>query len=181
MFREMRRKGQQLSEKEAIVMLEKGTSGVLSLWGDDGYPYGVPISYVYEDNRLFFHSAKQGHKINAIGPSAKASFCVIDQDRIVPEEYTTYFRSVIAFGTIRILSDEEEIRKSMDKLAAKYNPNGPAAGREREISQELGHLCMLELFIEHMTGKESIEIVKTKKCARSWSASLCWATMKSPK
>ena len=88
MFRGMRRKRQLLSKKDSIAVLEKGTSGVLSLLGDNGYPYGVPISYVYADNKIFFHSAKDGHKIDAIRACEKASFCVIDQDKVVPEEYT---------------------------------------------------------------------------------------------
>ena len=75
---------------------------VLALLGDNDYPYAVPISYVYDDGKVYFHSAKSGHKIDAIQRTAKASFCVIDEDLVVPEEYTTYFRSVIAFGRIRL-------------------------------------------------------------------------------
>ena len=89
MFREMRRKLQLLDEKESIALLERGTAGVLALSGDEGYPYAVPISYVYNDSKIFFHSAVSGHKIDAIKNSDKASFCVIAQDHIVPKEYTT--------------------------------------------------------------------------------------------
>lgn len=163
MFREMRRKRQLLSEKETIAMLENGTSGVLSLLGDDEYPYAVPLSYVYTDNKIFFHSAKTGHKIDAIRKCNKASFCVIDQDNIVPEEYTTYFRSVIVFGKIRILSDENELREAIEKLAIKYHPKDNVANRNKEISKELNLLYMIELSIEHMTGKEAIEIVQRNK------------------
>ena len=84
MFREMRRKKQVLPQAEAEAVLRKGTSGVLSLAGDDGYPYGVPISYVYADGKLYFHSATSGHKLDAVRRNSKASFCVIDQDEIVP-------------------------------------------------------------------------------------------------
>lgn len=160
MFREMRRKRQLLSEKEAIAMLENGTSGVLSLLGDDEYPYAVPLSYVYTDNKIFFHSAKTGHKIDAIRKCNKASFCVIDQDNIVPEEYTTYFRSVIVFGKIRILSDENELREAIEKLAIKYHPKDNVANRNKGIFKELNLLYMIELSVEHMTGKEAIEIVQ---------------------
>lgn len=158
MFREMRRKRQLLSEKETIAVLENGTSGVLSLLGDDGYPYAVPISYVYTDNRIFFHGAKSGHKIDAVRKCNKASFCVIDQDNVVPEEYTTYFRSVIVFGKIRILTDENELRAAIEKLAVKYHPKDSMADRKQEISKELNLICMMELSVEHMTGKEAIEI-----------------------
>lgn len=163
MFREMRRKRQLLSEKDSISVLENGTSGVLSLLGDDGYPYGVPISYVYADNKIFFHSAKVGHKIDAIRVYNKASFCVIDQDNIVPEEYTTYFRSVIVFGKLRILTDESKLREAIEKLAIKYHPKDDAVNRNKEISKELSNLCIIELSIEHMTGKEAIEIVKKNR------------------
>ena len=126
MFREMRRIKQALSKEESIQILEKGTSGVLALSGDDGYPYAVPISYVYADSRLYFHSAKCGHKIDAILKCPKASFCVIEQDVVVPEKYTTFFRSVIAFGQIRILEESSEIRSAVEMLAVKYHPNDTA-------------------------------------------------------
>ena len=92
MFREMRRKKQILSEEETAEVLNRGTSGVLALLGDDDYPYAVPVSYVYCDSKLYFHGAKSGHKIDAVKKCDKASFCVIDRDDVVPEEYTTYFK-----------------------------------------------------------------------------------------
>lgn len=110
MFREMRRKRQALSAEETASVLYRGMSGVLALAGDDGYPYAVPVSYVYDGDKICFHCAKSGHKLDAIQRNAKASFCVIDQDQIIPEEYTTYFRSVIVFGQIRVLDDEQAKR-----------------------------------------------------------------------
>ena len=79
-----------------------GTSGVLALAGDNGYPYALPISYVYSDGKIYFHSAKSGHKIDAVKRCEKASFCVIAEDNIIPEEYTTYYKSVIVFGKLKI-------------------------------------------------------------------------------
>ena len=108
MFREMRRKKQQLPQEICADILYQGTSGVLALYGDGGYPYAVPISYVYDGEKVYFHCAKYGHKLDAIKREPKASFCVIDQDQIIPEEYTTYFRSVIVFGTMRIINDEAQ-------------------------------------------------------------------------
>lgn len=159
MFRPMRRKRQELSAAESIAVLERGTSGVLALAGDDGYPYAVPLSYAFRDGRLFFHCAASGHKIDAVRQCGKASFCVIDQDHVVPGEYTTYFRSVIAFGRIRILEDDGEKRRAIETLAGRYMPDD-AAGRTAEIEKEFKRLCMLELAIEHMTGKEAIELVR---------------------
>ena len=84
MFRPMRRFKQALSPEECRAVLERGTSGVLALTGDGGWPYAVPLSYVYADGKLYFHSAKSGHKVDAIRSCPRASFCVIDQDHIVP-------------------------------------------------------------------------------------------------
>ena len=92
-FREMRRKRQQLAEEESIAILEKATAGTLALLGDNDYPYAVPISYVYHEGKLYFHSALAGHKVDAIHKCDKASFCVIEKDDIQPEKYTTFFRS----------------------------------------------------------------------------------------
>ncbi len=136
MFREMRRKKQILSEKECVDILEKGTAGVLALLGDNDYPYAVPISYVYYNFKLFFHGAKSGHKIDAIKKCSKASFCVIDQDHIVPEEYTTYFRSVIAFGKIHIMEDETEMKNAIERLAVKYYPTDTETNRNTAINRE---------------------------------------------
>ena len=162
-FREMRRKKQVLSQKEVEGILHKGTSGVLALLGDNDYPYAVPISYVYDNGKVYFHSAKSGHKIDAIQKAAKASFCVIDEDLVVPEEYTTYFRSVIAFGRIRIVEDDSEKRAAIEKLAIKYAPEDTAANRDYAISREWKPLCMLEMTIDHVTGKEAIELVKERE------------------
>ena len=159
MFREMRRKRQKLAKEKCDDILYRGTPRVLALHGDDGYPYAVPISYVYTGKKLWFHSAKAGHKIDAVLRDAKASFCVIDQDRIMPEEYTTYFRSVIAFGTIRILEDEAEKRTAIEQLAVKYAPDDSEENRSRAIEQEWKPLCMLEMEIEHLSGKQAIELV----------------------
>ena len=163
MFREMRRKKQILSEKECVEILEKGTAGVLALLGDNDYPYAVPISYVYYNSKLFFHGAKNGHKIDAIKKCSKASFCVIDQDHIVPEEYTTYFRSVIAFGKIHIMEDETEMKNAIERLAVKYYPTDTETNRNTAISREWKPLCMIELDIEHLSGKEAIELARTKQ------------------
>ena len=162
MFREMRRKKQLLSDAENVAVLNKGTSGVLAVAGDDGYPYAVPLSYVYSGGKLFFHAATAGHKLDAIARNEKVSFCVIDRDTVVPEQYTTYFRSVIAFGRARILEDAAEKRGALEILAARYSPDHEA-GRLEEIALQFTHLVVIEVVIEHMTGKEAIELVRRKR------------------
>lgn len=161
MFREMRRKKQVLSKEECELVLERGTSGVLAVLGDGGYPYAVPLSYVYADGKIVFHCAKQGHKLDAISKNGKVSFCVVDLDDVQPERYTTYFRSVIAFGRARVL-EEEEKRTAIEALAAKYTPDDPE-GREQEIEREYRALCVVAIEIDHLSGKEAIELVKKKK------------------
>ena len=158
MFREMRRKRQQLTEAECIEILKKNTSGVLAVSGDNGYPYAVPLSYVYDNGSLYFHCAKSGHKLDAIKACDKVSFCVIDQDLVVPQEYTTYFRSVIVFGKMRVVQDEQEKRTAIEKIAVKYAPDDSVTGRQQAIDREWDTLCILEMNMEHMTGKEAIEL-----------------------
>ena len=158
MFRELRRKKQVLSAEENAKILKNGTSGVLALAGDNDYPYAVPISYVYDGEKLYFHCARSGHKMDAIKRNPKASFCVIDQDLIVPEEYTSYFRSVIVFGTMRILEQDMEKRAAIEKLALKYAPDAPQETRHKAIEREWKPLCVLELTPEHISGKEAIEL-----------------------
>ena len=157
-FREMRRKRQQISEAECIDILERNTSGVLAVLGDEDYPYAVPLSYVYYDNRIYFHCAKSGHKLDAVQKCDKVSFCVIDQDLVVPEEYTTYFRSVIVFGRAGIVEQDDEMRSAIEKLAIKYHPDDSRENRGAAIEREYAALCMIRVEIEHMTGKKSIEI-----------------------
>ena len=162
MFPAMRRKKQLLSQEETAAVLARGSSGVLALAGENGYPYAVPLSYVYDGGRLYFHCARSGHKLDAIRRCEKASFCVIDQDQIVPEEYTSYFRSVIAFGRVRILEDEGEKRAAIEKLALKYAPDSTVEDRRQVIQKEWEPLCMLEMELDHVTGKEAIELVQDR-------------------
>ena len=128
MFRPMRRFKQALSPEECRAVLERGTSGVLALSGDGGWPYAVPLSYVYADGKIYFHSAKSGHKVDAIRSCPRASFCVIDQDHIVPEEYTTYFRSVIAFGNRPDFGGGEGEARRHREAGGEVRPP-PTAGR----------------------------------------------------
>lgn len=163
MFREMRRKRQQLTESECVEILNKNTSGVLAVLGDDGYPYAVPLSYVYDRNAIYFHCAKSGHKLDAINSNEKVSFCVIDQDNVVPEIYTTYFRSVIVFGRAKIVESDDERYGAFEKLAIKYNPIDNKKNRDITIEKERLAMCIVRIDIDHMTGKESVELAKNKK------------------
>ena len=161
-FREMRRKRQQLSEEESIAILQKATAGTLALLGDNDYPYAVPISYVYANGRLYFHSALSGHKVDAIRKYDKASFCVIEQDEVHPEKFTTFFRSVIAFGRIHIIEKEAEKLETARMLGNRYNPNQEEA-LQKELENGLSRMLMIRFDIEHLTGKEAKELMKQRE------------------
>lgn len=157
----MRRNRQQLSREECECILGRCTSGVLALTGDGDYPYAVPLSYVYADGAIFFHSAVQGHKVDAIKRDCRCSFCVIEQDEIRPAEFTTYFRSVIAFGRIHILEDAAEKVQALRLLGRRYSPNDER-GLQHEIDKSLDHVLLLCLDIEHLSGKEAIELTRAR-------------------
>ena len=162
MFHKMRRKVQQLSPEETEAVLLRGTAGVLALTGDKAFPYAVPISYVYDGEHIYFHSALEGHKIDAIRRNPNASFAVIDQDEVIPEKYTTAYRSVIVFGSIRIIEDDAEKRITIRKLAIKYAPEHTEAQHAAEIDGAWKRFCMLEMSVAHMTGKQAKELVARK-------------------
>ena len=158
-FRPMRRQRQQLSMEESISILQRATSGTLALLGDNDYPYAVPLSFVYHDGSLYFHSAVTGHKVDAIRRHDKASFCVIDKDEVHGERYTTFFRSVIAFGHVCIIEDADEKIATARLLGNRYNPNQDEA-LEKELENALHRMVMLRMKIEHLTGKEAIELAR---------------------
>ena len=156
-FRQMRRGRQELSVEETIKIMKEGTSGVMACQGDNGYPYAVPLSYVYDEGCIYFHMAQTGHKADAMASCEKVSFCVIGQDMIVPEEVTTYFSSAIAFGRARILEGDEKMTAAL-KLADKYASSCPEAVEE-DIRKNYDSMHMVEIRIDHMTGKQAIELV----------------------
>lgn len=159
----MRRHKQALQEKEIEEILYRNTSGVLALADSNAAPYAVPISYVFTKNKLYFHCAKTGYKLDLIQANAKASFCVIDKDEIVPEAFTTYYRSVIVCGEIHIITDETEKGAALHKLAKKYAPHSTKEEQSQEIHRFLGSVCVLCLTIDEMSGKEAIELVEKKE------------------
>lgn len=155
MFRKMRRSKQELPADEALRLFEAGSSGVLALLGDGGWPYAVPLSYAYAAGKLYFHCARAGHKLDAVRSEPRASFCVVAQDLVVPEKYTTHYRSVIAFGRVRILEDGDEKRRGIELLAERFAPDDSAGHRRRVVDSEWDNFCVLEFDIEHITGKEA--------------------------
>lgn len=163
MFREMRRKGQQLTEQQCEDILNAATHGVLAVHGDDGYPYAVPVSYDLYENKIYIHGATTGHKIEAMKADEKVSFCVVAQDEVIPETYSTDYLSVIVFGRARIMESAEEKLEAIRRMAVRYSPNGTKERMEAEIADSFDRMAMVEITIEHMTGKQSLRMAKEKQ------------------
>ena len=168
MFRKMRRFRQQLSHEACEQILREASSGVLAVYGDDGYPYAVPVSHVYYEGKIAFHCAKEGHKIDALRRNEKVSFCVIAQDEVMPWERTTAFISVIAFGRARIVEDEAGLRRIARLIGEKFSPGYEEDCREEtDEAIAAGRLCCVEVTLDHVTGKcgkeELLERLKGEK------------------
>ena len=162
MFRTMRRFKQQLSHEDCEQILSEATSGVLALSGDDGYPYAVPLSHVYQDGKLYFHCAKEGHKIDAIRRSDKVSFCVIAQDKVIPSKRTTAYISVIAFGRAVIVDDDPGMRLIAGLIGEKFSADY-RSDCQKETDQMIAadRMYCLEITVEHLTGKCGLEVLRS--------------------
>lgn len=190
-FYPMRRHKQQLSQEKCFEILEKGSSGTLALLDKQGFPYSVPLSYVFFPGKateaqipesqilhpngkdpasaevqdklgsIYFHSALEGHKIDAIRNCAKASFCVIAADDVIQEKFTTAYRSVIVFGEVRVVKDDTNRKLGLELLGRKYSPNFEEA-MQSEIANAFDRTAIIELKIEKITGKEGLELTKAR-------------------
>ena len=149
----MRRFKQQISEEECIRVLKEQPRGVLSMLGDDGYPYGIPLDHWYSeaDNKLYFHCAKTGHKLDAIAASDKVSYCVMDEGFRKDGEWALNINSVVVFGRMRIVEDEDKKREICTNLVRKFTDDEEYL--QKELTNAFPRVCCLELTIEHMTGK----------------------------
>ena len=154
MFREMLRKKQQLTTDECLEILRNEPRGVLSVLGDDGYPYGMPINQFYceEDGKLYFHGGKKGHKIDALKKNPKASFCVYDEGRREDGGWYLKIRSVIVFGTVEFIEDYDRMIEITRKLCHKFTQDENYI--ENEIRNSGPNTLMFCLTPEHMTGKQ---------------------------
>ncbi|MBN2794121.1 MAG: pyridoxamine 5'-phosphate oxidase family protein [Clostridia bacterium] len=159
MFTKMRRFNQELPMERNIQILKAKTNGVLAVSGENNYPYAVPLNYVYDQGKIYFHSAKAGHKITGISNNPRVSFCVVDQDKIIQETFTSHFRSVIVFGKAKLVQEENEKIHALRKLIEKYSPDYIQAGH-KEIESGLNHVAIYAIEIDHMTGKQAKELIE---------------------
>ena len=153
MFREMLRKKQQLTQDECIEILKNEPRGVLSVIGDDGYPYGMPMNHFYceEDGKIYFHGGKFGHKIDAIKANDKVCFCVYDKGSLEDNGWSLLMKSVIVFGRAKLIEDREKTIELCRRLCYKFTQD--EAYIEKEIADFAAATLCFELVPEHMTGK----------------------------
>lgn len=157
MFREMRRSDKAGTREEAVAMMEKATNGVLAVQGDDGYPFAVPVSFAFKDDKIVFHCSLEGHKVDAMKKDPKVSFCVIDADNIIPEKFTTLFRSAIAFGKARLLTEGEEFLWAMKTIGEKYTPKEMGTGGfDKYMKAQEGRFHAVVIDVEHLTSKVGV-------------------------
>lgn len=151
MYPVMRRSKQQMPLEDAKKILKQGKTGILAITYHDE-PTMVPLNYVYEEHTIWFHCAKSGHKLEVIKNNPKVSFCVIAQDEVVPEKYSTKYQSVLIYGNASILENEEEKYDVLTKLVAKYCPKQVPLGKAY-IEQGIADTCVVKIEIDHISGK----------------------------
>ncbi|URZ04543.1 pyridoxamine 5'-phosphate oxidase family protein [Clostridium felsineum] len=152
MFREMRRKDRELRNDDIIEILKNNEYGILSTISENGYPYGVPLSYIYMNDSIYFHSALDGHKLDNIKISDKVSFCVVGETSVVPDEFTTNYESVIIFGKAKEIFDDEKtsvLLEILKKYSKEYIEKGTIyiekAGQRTKV---------FKININHISGKK---------------------------
>jgi len=152
MYREIRRQERILDESRIEELLLNGEYGVLSTTSIDGCAYGIPMSYVYENGTIFFHCALEGHKIDNITAYPLVSFCIVGNTKVSPSEFTTGYESVVVFGIIEKVKDDEGKSKALKLIVKKYSPGYEAEG-DAYIERAIHKTKVLKLIIKRITGK----------------------------
>lgn len=152
-FRRMRRFHQAISIGECESILTQEPRGVMAVYGEEGYPYAFPMNYVYdkEDKILYFHTAKSGHKIEALTHNNNVSFCVYDKGFVKEGEWALNIKSVIVFGQVELVNDINKTKEIVRRLGIKYYPSAEEV--DQEIDKAIQHVQLLALHIDHMSGK----------------------------
>lgn len=153
MFREMRRKTKELSKEETIEILQNASYGSVAILGDNGYPYCFPINFAFANNQIIFHGAKEGYKNDLIKNECKCSFNAVSEETLLPKEFDTLYKSVIAFGTVKSLEDTEEKKTAAMLLIQKYSNNFKEDGA-KYIDRAIDGTAVYVIDVEHITGKE---------------------------
>jgi nitroimidazol reductase NimA-like FMN-containing flavoprotein (pyridoxamine 5'-phosphate oxidase superfamily) len=154
MFRAIRKKKNQISFETAKKLLHSAKRGILAVNGDDGYPYAIPINYLYDEGnqKIIFHGAKAGHKVDSLKKSDKVCFTVLGNETIKDEVWAPYLQSVVVFGKCRLVDNKDDIIRLIKKFAIKYYPSEDMVNKEL-TSSAMG-VQIFEIAIEHISGKE---------------------------
>jgi len=150
----MRRKEKQTTSEVAAGIMTRTSNGILALTLEDGYPYAVPVSHLYLDGDIYFHTGNAGQKYDLLPGGPKVCFTAVEQDDFQPGKFTTYFRSAIAFGTASIVQDKAEITRLARALTKKYEPDISDAAIDKFVAAEEGQFAFVKITVEHLTGKE---------------------------
>ena len=152
-FRKMRRSEKATDIAKAEELLRSKDIGVLSVCGDDGYPYGVPINYVYDEGKIYFHSTSaESHKIDAIRKNEKVSFTIVTEYELIPEKLDTMYTSVVVFGRARVINSKEETKEALRLLLAGLSPS-LVGSTEKIYKGSEEKFVMVEISVEHISGK----------------------------
>lgn len=154
MFRPLRKKKNEIGTDAVKNLLHSSRRGVLAVNGDEGYPYAIPINYFYDEqnNKILFHGAKAGHKVDSLKKSDKVCFTVFGNETIRDEQWAPYLQSVVVFGKCRLVESREDTLSMVKTFALKYYPNEDTVNEEIALSGM--SVQMFEIEIEHMSGKE---------------------------
>lgn len=153
MFRNVRKKINEISVIEAKELLKTSRRGVLALNGDDGYPYAIPVNYLYveDSNQIIFHGSKVGHKVDSLKRSDKICFTVYGNETIKDLNWAPYLESAVVFGRCHMTDNFEETKKLCKQFAMKYYPTEAMVDEEVEISAKAVGMFVID--IEHISGK----------------------------
>ena len=153
MFKDIKKKKRELNKEDTIEVLIKGREGVLSTISENGYPYGLAVNYAYYNNCIYFHCSNNGHKLDDINLNNKVSFFVSSDVKVIPENFTTYYKSAVVFGHASIVTDDEK-RDAIIAIGKKYCANYMKKGLNY-IDKSLNNFTMVKIDIDHLTGKFS--------------------------
>lgn len=154
MFRKMRRADRQIVKEEAEQILKEAEYGTLGTICENGYPYAVPLSFVYLGECIYFHCATTGHKLDNIVRDNKVSFCTVTDTQVQPSAFSTKYKSVVVFGSASIASEDEK-RIALLGLINKYSPGFLEKGKQY-ISQSLHETKIVKIEIAYMSGKAKV-------------------------
>ena len=155
MNREMYKKERQMSSEATAAIFSKGNHGTLAVNGDDGYPYAVPVNYVYDGGKIYIHSAKFGYKIDAVKRDDKVCFSAILNSKVQQDKFTAAFQSVIAFGKISFVEDEAEKKRILEQFIYKMSPEFVEGGM-KFVNAAIGKTALLCIDVEEIKGKENM-------------------------